>query len=154
MRRSSAREASSGRPGGARTRGSAPARRRPREAGCYAISPVATRSASPPRRVFAGAAGGDAAATAIVETLAGRLGRGIATVATVLDPELVVLGGGVANAGPALLEPVRRQVRAHTPIPPRVELSALGDESVAVGAVRLALNEADGRLFVFDAVAT
>jgi predicted NBD/HSP70 family sugar kinase len=104
--------------------------------------------------VFAGAAGGDAAATTIVETLAGRLGRGIATVATVLDPELVVLGGGVANAGPALLEPVRRHVRAHTPIPPRVELSALGDESVAVGAVRLALNEADTHLFVFDAVAT
>ena len=104
--------------------------------------------------VFAGAAGGDAAATTIVEALAGRLGGGIATVATVLDPELVVLGGGVANAGPALLEPVRRHVRMHTPIPPRVELSALGDESVAVGAVRLALNEADARLFVFDAVAT
>jgi predicted NBD/HSP70 family sugar kinase len=101
--------------------------------------------------VFAAAARGDRAAAEVVATLAARLGRGIATVATVLNPELVVLGGGLANAGPALLEPVQRAVREHTPVPPRVVLSTLGDESVALGAVRLALNAADARLFAFDA---
>jgi glucokinase len=101
--------------------------------------------------VFAAAARGDRAAGGLVATLSTRLGRGIATTATVLDPELVVLGGGLANAGPALLEPVERAVREHAPVPPRVALSMLGDESVALGAVRLALNAADARLFAFDA---
>jgi predicted NBD/HSP70 family sugar kinase len=101
--------------------------------------------------VFAAAARGGRAANDLVARLAARLGRGIATVATVLDPDLVVLGGGLANAGPALRDPVERAVRAHTPVPPRIELSTLGDESVAIGAVRLALNAADARLFAFDA---
>jgi predicted NBD/HSP70 family sugar kinase len=101
--------------------------------------------------VFAAAARGDRAASALVAALAARLGRGIAAAATILNPELVVLGGGLANAGPALLEPVQRAVRAHTPVPPRVALSTLGDESVAIGAVRLAVDAADARLFAFDA---
>jgi glucokinase len=101
--------------------------------------------------VFAAAARGDRAAADIVAVLAARLGRGIAGVATVLDPDLVVLGGGLANAGPALLHPVERAVREHTPVPPRVALSTLGDQSVALGAVRLALDAADARLFAFDA---
>jgi len=101
--------------------------------------------------VFAAAAGGDRAAARVVATLTARLGRGIAAAATVLDPDLVVLGGGLANAGPALLEPVRRAVAEHTPVPPRVELSTLGDASVALGAVRLALNAADANLFAFAA---
>jgi predicted NBD/HSP70 family sugar kinase len=101
--------------------------------------------------VFAAAARGDSVANELVAGLAGRLGRGIAGVATVLDPDLVVLGGGLANAGAALLDPVERAVREHTPVPPRIALSTLGDESVALGAVRFALDAADARLFAFDA---
>ena len=99
--------------------------------------------------VFAAAAAGDPPARAIVEELAGRLGRGVANVATVLDPELVILGGGVANAGAALLDPVTEIVRAHVPAPPRVVLSEIGDESAALGAVRRALEVTDRVLFSF-----
>ena len=101
--------------------------------------------------VFAAAARGDAAAREVVATLVPRLAAGIATAATVLAPELVVLGGGLANAGAALLDPVARIVRQRVPVPPRVVLSRLGDEAVALGAVRLATDLADERLFAFDA---
>jgi predicted NBD/HSP70 family sugar kinase len=101
--------------------------------------------------VFAAAARGCPASAGIVDTLTGRLGRGIANAVTVLDPELVILGGGVANAGEALRGPVGRAVRALAPSAPDVLLSALGDESVALGAVRLAMNRADERIFAFSA---
>ena len=104
--------------------------------------------------VFAAHARGDVAARAIVDLLVGRLARGVATIATVLNPELVILGGGVSNAGAALLEPVERVVRERVPVPPRLVLSELGDESVALGAVRLAMDRADERLFAFAAATT
>jgi predicted NBD/HSP70 family sugar kinase len=101
--------------------------------------------------VFAAAARGCAAARGIIDTLTGRLGRGIANAVSVLDPELVILGGGVSNAGEALRAPVERAVRELAPSAPEVVLSALGDESVALGAVRLAMNRADERIFAFSA---
>jgi predicted NBD/HSP70 family sugar kinase len=103
------------------------------------------------KTVFAAAARGCPASTEIVATLAGRLGRGIANAVTVLDPQLVILGGGVANAGEALRAPVERAVRALAPSAPDVVVSTLGDESVALGAVRLAMNRADERIFAFSA---
>jgi predicted NBD/HSP70 family sugar kinase len=101
--------------------------------------------------VFAAAAQGCPASRDIVDLLAGRLGRGIANATTVLNPEMVILGGGVSNAGAALRAPVERAVREHAPAPPAVVLSALGDESVAFGAVRFAMDKADERIFAFSA---
>jgi predicted NBD/HSP70 family sugar kinase len=102
------------------------------------------------RVVFAAAQRGDAAAAAIVAELTARLGRGVANVATVVDPELIVLGGGIANAGAALLDPVERAVHAAVPFPPRIVLSELGDDGAALGAVRRALDAVDERHFSFD----
>src|SRR5699024_10556094 len=102
------------------------------------------------RAVFQAAGEGHGGATEIVDELTTRLGRGVANVATVLDPELIVLGGGIANAGAALLEPVERVVRAAVPSPPRVVLSELGDDGAALGAVRRALDVADELLFSFE----
>jgi predicted NBD/HSP70 family sugar kinase len=102
------------------------------------------------RVVFAAAERGDAAAAAIVAELTARLGRGVANVATMVDPELVVLGGGIANAGAALLDPVERAVRSAVPFPPRIVVSKLGDDGAALGAVRRALDAVDERHFSFD----
>jgi predicted NBD/HSP70 family sugar kinase len=104
------------------------------------------------RCVFAAAAAGDGAAADIVAGLTERLGRGVANVATVLDPDLVVLGGGVANAGQALLDPVAAAVLRAVPSPPRVVLTELGDDGVALGAVRRAIDVADELLFAFHHV--
>jgi predicted NBD/HSP70 family sugar kinase len=96
--------------------------------------------------VFAAAAAGDATAQGIVDELLERLARGIAAAVVVLNPAVLILGGGVARAGAPLLEPIERRVRQLVPVPPQVVLSSLGDEAVALGAVRLALQEVEARM--------
>jgi glucokinase len=59
------------------------------------------------RDVVAAAQAGDAGAAALVTLLAQRLGVGIANVINTFDPEVVVIGGGIASAGELLLEPAR-----------------------------------------------
>jgi predicted NBD/HSP70 family sugar kinase len=97
--------------------------------------------------VFAAAGEGDDSARAIVDELVGRLAAGIAAAVVVLDPETVIVGGGLSRAGDTLLEPLERKLRERVPIAPRVVLSGLGEESVALGAVRLAVQAVEEELF-------
>ncbi|MET3721034.1 MULTISPECIES: ROK family protein [unclassified Arthrobacter] len=90
--------------------------------------------------VFAAAAGGDAVALTILARLADRMARVIGAVATILNPELVVIGGAVANSAGVLLEPIMKQLTEFTVTPPRVAVSPLGDSIVTVGAIRCALD--------------
>lgn len=96
--------------------------------------------------VFAAAAHGDPAAAEVVQTIAARFARGLAAVLLVLDPDLVVIGAGVSRAGTALLEAIETCVRPLTLVPPKLALSRLGDEAVTLGAVELALADAQRRL--------
>jgi predicted NBD/HSP70 family sugar kinase len=66
----------------------------------------------------------------------------------------VIIGGGLSRAGDALLEPLERRVGELVALPPRLVLSALGDDAVALGAVRLATQSVDERLFAFEEAAT
>ncbi len=97
--------------------------------------------------VFAAAAEGNPAAVSIVETLVARLARGIAATVVVVDPRTVIVGGGLSHAGDMLLRPLERELAALVPITPQVVLSDLGDESVALGAVRVAVQAVEDRLF-------
>jgi predicted NBD/HSP70 family sugar kinase len=99
--------------------------------------------------VFAAAAQGDEAARAIVAELTRTLANGVAAVVAVLNPATVIVGGGLSRAGSALLDPLERHLADLVPLPPRLVLSSLGEESVALGAIRLALQRADERLFSF-----
>ena len=90
--------------------------------------------------VFAAAADGDATALEILERLADRMARVIGTVATMFNPELVVIGGAVANSAGVLLGPITERLPEFTATPPRVAVSPLGDAMVTVGAVRAALD--------------
>jgi predicted NBD/HSP70 family sugar kinase len=96
--------------------------------------------------VFDLAGVGDAGARAVVQTVARRLGVAIASVIAVIDPELVVLGGGIGR-NPAVLEPVRATVAQLVPVVPRIETSTLGDQAALHGAVALALRDARVQLF-------
>jgi predicted NBD/HSP70 family sugar kinase len=91
-------------------------------------------------QVFAAAAAGDAVALKILDRLADRMARVIGAVATILNPELVVIGGAVANSAGVLLEPIAERLKRFTATPPRVAVSPLGDSIVTVGAVRCALD--------------
>ncbi|WP_344884725.1 ROK family transcriptional regulator [Allokutzneria multivorans] len=75
------------------------------------------------------------------------LAQGIATMALAVDPELVVLGGFLTQCGPVLLEKLSARVPELCLTPPRLVLSELPDEAVALGALRVALDEAEKRLF-------
>jgi predicted NBD/HSP70 family sugar kinase len=99
--------------------------------------------------VFAAAAQRDPVAIGVLEELFDRLARGIAAAIVILDPSIVIVGGGISRAGMSLLEPLERRVRALVPVAPRVVLSTLGDEAVALGAVRSALDEVEQTLFAF-----
>ena len=91
-------------------------------------------------QVFAAAAAGDAVALGILERIADRMARVIGAVATIINPELVVIGGAVANSAGVLLEPISERLTKYTVTPPRVAVSPLGDSIVTVGAVRCALD--------------
>lgn len=91
-------------------------------------------------QVFAAAAAGDAVATKILARLAERMARVIGAVATLVNPELVVIGGAVADSAGVLLGPITERLPGYTATPPRVAVSPLGAAVVTVGAVRCALD--------------
>ena len=97
-------------------------------------------------RVFARAREGDAKAGAAMERFVRRLVHDVGALVLALDPELVVIGGWAAGLD-GVLEPLRRELARHCLRPPRVELSALGGDVVAVGALRLALDQVERELF-------
>lgn len=86
---------------------------------------------------------GDPAARELLEDLGRWLGEGIASLAAVLDPAVVVVGGGVSSAGELLLEPARRafkrqlSARGHRPTM-TISLATLGNEAGIIGAADLA----------------
>jgi len=99
------------------------------------------------RLVTGAARAGDAEAIAILAEVGRRLGEGIAGLINILDPEVVVIGGGAIQAGDLLLEPARlacaatTEGRAHRPDVPLVPAS-LGPDAGAVGAADLAYRRA------------
>lgn len=98
------------------------------------------------RELFELAEGGNEAADTIVEGIARTIGVAITTVCTIIDPELVVLGGGIGS-NPSLLRPVRSTVAALAPIPTRIETSLLGHEASLHGATAIALRQAREQFF-------
>jgi predicted NBD/HSP70 family sugar kinase len=90
--------------------------------------------------VFAAAAQGDRAAADVLEVVGQRTARVVATLGILFNPELVVIGGAVAEAAKALLPSIEQLLATFTSTPPKVAVSSLGDTIVSVGAVRHALN--------------
>jgi glucokinase len=91
---------------------------------------------------------GDQAGIELLADLGTWLGEGAASVAAILDPELIVVGGGVIDAGELLLEPTRTAYartltgRGHRPVAPIVA-ATLGNDAGMIGAAALA---AEGQL--------
>jgi glucokinase len=92
--------------------------------------------------VVGAARAGDALATRLLDETADHLGAALATAVGLLDPDAIVLGGGVATAGEVLFGPLRRalarQLLPGAPAPP-VLGAALGYDAGVVGAAALAL---------------
>ena len=86
------------------------------------------------RRVFAAAANGDERAVAVVAEEARLVAQTICAVITVVDPDLIVLGGGIGRA-PGFAESVGRELERIAPVMPAIKVSALGTDAVVDGCL-------------------
>ena len=95
------------------------------------------------RFVFDAMRRGNPKARALLDEIFTMLGVGVANLIAVLDPDLIVLGGGLVNGAPDLmLSFVRKVVGKIHPNAPPVKLSALGDGAQTAGAIYSALRAA------------
>lgn len=93
------------------------------------------------RRVFAAAARGDERAVAVVAAEAAMVAKAVCAVIAVVDPELVVLGGGIGQA-PGFAEAVTDELRTLAPLTPDVRVSALGEDAVVDGCLAAGMERA------------
>lgn len=95
--------------------------------------------------------GGDETARNLVAEVGEAFGRGLCNLIAVLDPQVIVVGGGLGSVGESLLGPARRVVAdalhggSHR-LPPPILVAGLGPKAGAVGAALLAEDLATGRL--------
>ena len=82
----------------------------------------------------------DEALAALADDVADYLAMALIAVAALLDPEAIVVGGGTAEAGEDLLDPVRERLACEVAAPPLLIASALGPEAQLYGAVFCALH--------------
>lgn len=93
--------------------------------------------------VFDAAAAGDTLAKAALEQYFAYLGEFLATLSCVIDPEVIVLGGGVCKAGQVLLDGIAPHFRKyvfHAASDVRFTIAQLGNDAGAYGAFKLALD--------------
>lgn len=93
--------------------------------------------------ITAAARAGDPFAVELLRQQGWWLGRGMASLAAMLDPGRFIVGGGVAEAGALLLEPARRSFRDHLPArghrpEATIVAAALGNAAGLIGAADLA----------------
>ncbi|RFU61895.1 ROK family glucokinase [Bacillus sp. V59.32b] len=95
--------------------------------------------------IFESAYSGDPLANEVIQKISNYLGLAIANIANALNPEKVILGGGVSKAGDQLLDPVRaafsryafKRVREST----QIDIATLGNDAGVIGAAWLVKSE-------------
>ena len=96
------------------------------------------------RTVFDAAKAGDAAALGIVEQFGDIIGRGLAAVSCVFDPEVFVIGGGVSKAGEIVTDVIAKYYKKyafHASKDTPFRIASLGNRAGICGAARLAILE-------------
>ncbi len=101
------------------------------------------------KEVFDAAAAGDPAAKEAVSTFSHMLAFGLAQITCVLDPDLIVLGGGLSASADVFLDDVTRLYREFAFRPCRdvpIGVASLGNSAGIFGAARFALQASDQEL--------
>lgn len=88
--------------------------------------------------ILQGARDGDGVSISVVRDTAKYIGMAVANLATMLDPEIIVLGGIIASSGDIMMEAIRVETTRRL-LPQQVEqvqivLSSFGDDAVSIGA--------------------
>ncbi|MCX4744700.1 ROK family protein [Kitasatospora sp. NBC_01287] len=100
-------------------------------------------------RVLTLAREGDQVARVAMDRFLTRLVHDVAALVLAIDPQLVVVGGWAAGLDD-VLEPLREQLALYCLRAPEVALSTLGEDVVALGALRVALDQVEEQLFAVD----
>jgi len=102
------------------------------------LTQIVSRGTATAADAFAGDERGDPRARAAVEAWIDYLAIGLANLVTVLTPDRIVLGGGVAAASTRIIDPLRERLAAHVRLtdPDHVQIvcAALGTRAGAIGA--------------------
>ena len=112
-------------------------------AGTDADSSLRSLSAITCKDIFDAGKAGDAVALEILDHYYDLMGQFLGTLCTVIDPEVVVLGGGVSKAGSVLLEGVEKAFHKyvfHAASECKFALASLFNDDGAYGAFKLALD--------------
>ncbi|WP_434751425.1 ROK family protein [Paenibacillus amylolyticus] len=88
------------------------------------------------RHVFKAAESGDVAALEILELPMRYMARGLANITALLNPSIIVLGGGVAASNPTYyLNEVQARLKRYVVLPIQVVIAELGNKAGAIGAL-------------------
>ncbi len=96
-------------------------------------------------QVFDLARSGDQKAMAVIREVQENLAVALSAVVALLDPDGIVIGGGISSQGEFLVGPVREMLHRQVPTNVPVELSALGEDAQLAGAIRVALDLASSQ---------
>jgi predicted NBD/HSP70 family sugar kinase len=97
--------------------------------------------------VFLAARDGDRDAVRAVRRYTRDIAVGVSALILTLDPELLVIGGGFSRSADVVLQPLRTELDRWCLRTPEIRVSTFGDEGVAFGAVRLALEQVEASLY-------
>jgi predicted NBD/HSP70 family sugar kinase len=97
--------------------------------------------------VFDAARAGDPKALHAVDEEAVRVAHLLATITSVVDPEFIVLGGGIGASADVLRPRIEDCLRELTPLETHVEESELGQDAIVLGAIATALERARDIVF-------
>lgn len=100
--------------------------------------------------VFKAARQGETWAIQVVEETVGYLAFAVAVISAVLDPEVIVLGGGMARSADMLIEPILRKLDGVIPMRPNLVPSSLGFRAAVLGAIMLVLDTTTDYIIVKD----
>jgi len=112
---------------------------------------AAARTVTLPELAAAARIGEDWALAAIGE-VAARFAKGVAAIRALLDPEVIVLGGDIAELGQVLLDAVVSALATEELNQPRLELATLGSDAIVHGAIRHSLTWVERERFDVHAI--
>jgi predicted NBD/HSP70 family sugar kinase len=98
-----------------------------------------------PEAVLAASGAGDSMARQVVDELLDDLAVAIIALASTVDPELVILEGGLGRSLGPYLERLIARIAPSLPSPPRIVISRLGSDATVIGAIAAALELARRR---------
>jgi glucokinase len=95
------------------------------------------------RQIFEAARAGDGVAISVVRDTARYIGMAVGNLCSVVDPDVVVLGGLIADAADLMVEPARAEATRRMPArlshTVRITTAMLGEDGPALGAARAAM---------------